>query len=372
MKYWSFFVLSLVLIGCINHETKSVPSADVVNRCDTVIINYAKGFTVAYHSDYIKIKTQSFGANEPFKDSLYILQTQNRVVLPQNVKVLDQELKTVACQSSTHLAYLDKINKLDVVKGICGLKYVNDSEIKATLTTNLVQEICLADRMEQETVLALHPDLLFTYPFGANLEDNFSEKGINTLLIAAYLEQSQLARLEWIKLFGLLFNQEQLANAYFEEVKEQYVNLKIGGTQNKEQRFILNLPFKDNWFMPSSNSVTVELITDAGLDYFYKEDAGTENNLHSKEEVWEDGTVADYWIIVAERPLSFTLADLVAEEPAYAAFKSVKNGNVIFCNTAQVDYFAKGVVEPHLILKDLLFATGKLSNYKPTYFFRLE
>jgi iron complex transport system substrate-binding protein len=134
----------------------------------------------------------------------------------------------------------------------------------------------------------------------------------------------------------------------------------------------MNLPFQDEWFMPSEKSVGVQLIEDAGINYFYSKEKGTENKLHSKEEVWNDGVSADYWVILASRPAGYKMADLLNEEAVYKTFKSVKENQVIFCNTSESDYFSQGVIEPNLILKDLLYATGQIENHKPAYFFLLE
>ena len=124
--------------------------------------------------------------------------------------------------------------------------------------------------------------------------------------------------------------------------------------------------------MPSSNSMIVKLIEDAGLTYYYEDEELTENLLRPTEEVWSQGTEAEYWIIIATRQGDYTLEDLINEEPVYAEFKSVKEGKVIFCNTATTDYFSMGVLEPHIMLKDLLYAAGHLSDHTPKYFHILK
>ena len=367
---FSIFSLILVLCACVQHTNST--ENDISNQADLekVAVQYAEGFDILYEEGVIKIVTQSFGKNAFFKDSIYV-RLDSRVKLDPVCKTIEQETICLACQSSTHLAFMAELDRLNEVVGLCGLEYVNNPEITAVLKKNHVVELCMTDQVQLENLYQSNPDLFLIYPFGSAESNNYSDKGIQTLFISEYLEKSQLARLEWIKLFGVLTGRTMEANDYFEEVETAYLVLKTAATKT-EKTFIMNLPFQDQWFMPSSKSVGVELIEDAGLQYFYQDELGTENKTHSSEQVWNDGVKADYWVIIARRSADYSLEDLINEEPVYKEFLSVKKHQVIFCNTNQVDYFSKGAIEPHVILKDLCYATGQIDSHEPQYFFLLE
>lgn len=363
---WSLIILN----SCVQHadsETSITP-----NQLDQekVSIEYAEGFDVVYEPNFIKVVTQSIGENTSFTDSVFII-LDSTTILDESCKIINQEEIRLACQSSTHLAFLNELNQLSQVVGLCGLEYVNNPEISEVIKENEVIELCMTDQIQLENLFQCNPDLFLIYPFGSSQNNDYASKGIHTLLIAEYLEKSQLGRLEWIKLFGVLTGKSKEANAYFESVKQAYIEQKEA-TVPTDKTFIMNLPFQDQWFMPSSKSVGVELIEDAGISYYYSGEKGTENISHSNEQVWNDGVSADYWVIIARREANYGLADLIAEESVYKEFLSVQNHQVIFCNTATADYFSKGVVEPHIILKDLCYATGQIESHTPQYFFLLE
>lgn len=365
------FVLVFVFTACVEHVQQEQAIGTIREPNDSLLIQYAEGFEVEYGEGFVKIITKSIDGNQEYRDSVY-LRTSSTIHLSAELKIINPTEVRIACQSSTYLAFFKAINQLENVAGICGVDYVIDQNTKAILEKNGTKEICPSDQVNLEALFAASPDLFLTYPFGSSTEpDQYTKRGIPTLLIGEYLEETQLARLEWIKLFGLLTGQLAKANQYFTAVESAYTTMR-DETPALNQTFIMNLPFQDEWYMPSSKSVGVELIEDAGLSYFYKSEGGTENKLHAKEEVWNDGIVADYWIIIAREKPGFTLADLCAQSPIYSAFKSVKMKQVIFCNTAEVDYFANGVVEPHIILEDLLAATHQIEGHEPQYFFRLE
>mgnify|MGYP000067467436 CR=1 FL=1 len=69
--------------------------------------------------------------------------------------------------------------------------------------------------------------------------------------------------------------------------------------------------------------------------------------------MWQIGAQTPYWIIIASRPVGFDLEDLLEEEEVYKTFRSVKEGKVIFCNTYTSDYFTFGLLEPHIMMKEL-------------------
>ncbi len=371
MRFIHLILLISICYSCIQHGNNEA-EISVNNALKTekqLTVKYAKGFEIQYATDYITVITKSFGANVAFRDSV-VIPLNSQTKFPSTTKILNPTINSVACQSSTHLAFINELDKIDLVQGVCGLKYVQNKQLTKKLEENKATELCMGEGIVVETLLNINPDLLLLYPFGNDFNQAYEKSGVTTLLIAEYLEESQLARVEWIKLFGVLLGKAKLANDYFEAVEKRYIQLK-NDVIPSTKTFIMNVPFDDNWYMPSANSVGVKLIEDAGLRYFYETDKGTENNLRAKEQVWEHGTEADYWIIVASRKPNFTLSDLVAEAAVYGTFKAVKDRNVIFCNTSTVDYFAQGTIEPDVILEDLLFATGKIQHHEPRYFFRL-
>ena len=360
-------IICVLCFSCIRHSDESGENQEYwPNPSQKSEIHYAKGFDIQYQADLTLIITQSLSGNTPFKDSLYLPYNKNAAI-PKTAKVLQYEKVTVACQSSTHLAFLKKLKELDKLKGVCGMEYIEDRDLLSDLEKKAVREICIGEALQKETLLELSPDLYLIYPFSSEEKDQIEKDGIKTLMIGEYLETHPLARLEWIKLFGEIYSKNDMASQYFDEVEKEYNSLKID-QPDTSKKFIFNVPYGDSWYTPSSNSLVVTLLEDAGLYYYFQNEIGTENTPHTKEEIWLTGENVPYWVIIASRPDHFTLNDLIEEEPVYKTFKSVKNGNVIFCNTATSNYFIDGVVEPHVMLRELKSAVnGEIIN-DPHYF----
>lgn len=353
------FMIALLMVSCVNtsYEHNEVEIFERPRK--HLVVESAKGFDIQYFQDSISIQTHSFGENSPFI---------SHVILALNDNVVDatQELKKVCCQSSTHLAYLDALGLLDLVNGHCGLQYVQDI-YRDNLVENGVLEVCEGEQTINEVLLSLDPDVYFTYPFGRE-SSAVEDLGITDLLIAEYLEEDPIARLEWIKLFGVLFQQEELADSIFQQKKEQYHALKEETHTKYRPTFIMNLPYGDSWHQPSPNSLIVSLIEDAGFQYLYADDVGTENYTFAPEKVWADGADADYWIIIANREEDYSIQQLIAEEKVYGSFNAVQNQQVIFCNSSSSNYFTKGVLEPEVMLEELISIREKNAISSGSYF----
>ncbi len=353
-------ILMVTLSACINVESNQSISVDQEQSDYRLKVEDAKGFTIHYGDQYTTIKINSLSDKYPFYDSILIA---NQAGIA-NAKYLPGSLNKIACQSSTHIAFLDKLNKINLLCGISEMDYMPKDAIYDKVAQLNVQELNNNGVVEIERLVKSNADLFLMYPFEWQSE-KYKAVNIPTLLVAEYLESTPIARLEWLKFFGCLLNEPEMADSVFESIKHRYNDLVV--PVDSAATVMFNLPFKENWNMPSYHSLTAQLAKDAGLNYIVPS-TGQDNIVLSKEIAWEKGISCEYWIIMAGRPEGFSFNDLLEEASIYKDFRSVKEKKVIFCNTSYSGYFTEGVVEPDVMLKDLLFLTGKISDHTPKYF----
>ncbi len=363
----NFLLLILLpLLSCVQHQPNQQKKVDTFKRFDDIKIKYAQRFSVDVSDEnYSKIEINSGDSKFQFYDSIYIPHVADYDF--NNYKLVKNNYQSLAIQSVTYFAYLELIDKVNLIKGLSGLDYVAQSDIKKILKKNKVKEISNDGEIVLEKLLKINPDLFLIYPYELQSAKKYNRKGIETLLVAEYLESTPLGRLEWLKFFGLIFNEYSTAKHIFNEKEKKYLSLQQ--TLDTSKTVFFNLPYNDNWAMPSSQSVTVNLAKDAGLNYVYKQKTSQDNLVLSKEEVWNDAMKSEYWIIIASRPKNYKLKDLLKEESIYKDFKAVKNHNVIFCNTSTTNYFTRGPVQPELMLQDLINCVNH--SDVPTSYFKL-
>lgn len=235
-------LLAVFFSSCIQHTDSHKVSASI-NQDDTVTVKYARGFSVKYESEYVEVIVHSLPGNSIFADTVYLLTAEGGQVPDQN-KVLGNQSESFLCQSSTHLAFLETIGELDKVDGVCGMEYISDQDILTQLRANGSQEICSAESVQIEKVQSINPDLFFIYPFDSEGKQKYDAAGISTFYIAEYLETSALARLEWIKLFGLITGNVREANEYFERVENEYLALQNLSKQGEKRTFFSEFAFQ--------------------------------------------------------------------------------------------------------------------------------
>lgn len=357
-------VLLLFFVACKQDSLVSTNhQITIFQSKKSIKIKDAKGFQFVEKDSFYVLSVRSLSQRYPFNDSLIF----PKFKIENRSRVWSSSFTKIACQSSTHVTFLNALGKIKLIKGMSDIGFMPKDKIYERLMEQEVVELNQNNSVNMEQLAMLFPDLFLMYPFEWESK-KFKQANIKTLLVAEYLEHTPIARLEWIKFFGLLVGEEEKADSIFEHIKQDYESLVSKKLTDKTVFF--NLPFKEFWDMPATNSITTNLIQDAGLNYvFRKTDSTNLDNLSfAKELVWEQVYDADYWIIIANRPKNYSLEDLLKEEPVYRTFKAVKQKQVIFCNTGETSYFTMGILEPDVMLKDLLLLTNQLEDHTLKYF----
>ena len=143
---------------------------------------------------------------------------------------------------------------------------------------------------------------------------------------------------------------------------------------------MINLPFKDIWYVPGSENFTSRLIEDAGGELLGSVKGKSISSQESFERMYLLGKDADIWIHLN----SFsTISGIVAENPLYANLEVVKRGE-LYNNIKRTtpaggsDFWEGGAVEPDEILKDLVtlfhpqIARKEFGNRELKYYIKLR
>lgn len=346
----SFFLLA----SCISKKQNSQKQLATVVSIPRFELHYAKGFSLQYYGDSAVCVKTYYPQTHELLDSF---------VLQKNGKgKLRWPLQSVGIQSTTYFSYLEALGKLSCIDAVCGVNFYRVEE-RNKLKPNC-SDVCDNSQFNLEKLALKNIDALFMYPFENSSRQRYEKLGISTLFVTEYLESSALARLEWLKFFGILTNQPN-ASILFEQMEQSYLVLKQTSTTAS---VAFNLPFNENWDMPSGVSISAGLVKDAGLEYVLRSQHPEGNIVLPREAAYSLLSKTDYWVIVADRPAGFSMNDLVMENPIYKTFPSVRNGKVIFCNTRTTPYFSQGLIEPAVLLQDLLVCQGKIKKTTTKYF----
>ncbi len=332
---------------------------------------YAKGFSIKRDTEsgaqYLVVKNPWQGAKE--------------VVFYSKIDTLAPPKRIVA-MSSSHAAMLDVVGCADRLVGLSGCRFIYTPSIRQAIEQGKISEVGYDSAFDFERISLLDTDVVLLYGVAGEakrITNKLDEVGIPYIYIGDYLESDPLGKAEWVVALAYLCGVAEQGKEFFDGVEERYLSLcnrkSDAGTR---PMVMLNLPYRDTWFIPSKGSYMVQLIEDAGgrcmlLDE-QDEESNTSKPISLEEAMWLV-TRADFWINLGQIG---SKEELQAVAPHFAEVDAVKFGN-LYNNTKRTnesrgsDFWESGCVRPDLILADLV----KILHYEDTpdslyYYKKLE
>lgn len=381
MKHFShsvFLLLILIFIGCKTDQKQE--NTPLLEGGDEVEIKYARGLSIVDFGSYFIITVENPWPNAT-RSYRYLLAEANAQV-PEDVE-FDQKIKIpvekIVVTSTTHIPSLEILEAEDALVGFPGLEYISSEKTRRLISEGKIRELGKNEALNTESLLNLRPDVVIGFSIdGSNKSFNTLQKsGIPVVFNADWTESSPLGKVEWIKFFGAFFGKMEEANAFFEEVEQEYLEAKAHA-QNAEERptVMAGSMYKDQWYLPSGNSWQALFIEDANAEYLFANTDGTGSLSLSLEAVLAEVANADYWV----GPAQFTsYKELEEASPHYRQFKPFQEQNIFtFASekgeTGGVIFYELAPNRPDLVLKDLIsiFHPQLLPDYKTTFYKPLE
>ncbi len=371
-------IIFLYLIICQVNCTpgKKRPAENPISG-KSIAVKYAKGFTITDHQDYRKITV-----NNPWQQSSgisfdYYLVDDGKEIPPEIVgkEIIRTPVKSVICLSTSHVGFLSALHEINSLKALSGSGFVSDQEVQKAVLSKKIVEIGYDQGINYELILSLKPDLIMAYGVGGEVTgflNKLRDLGLNVILNGEYLEDSPLAKAEWIKFVGAFYNKEKESADYFSLIEKNYNEISQKVISVKYHPTVLTgLPYKDAWWMAGGHSSVAALIKDAGGEFLWRDNTSREAFVVSLEEVVVRSAKADFWINCGT---ANNIEEIIATDSRFSSFPQVKK-KAIFNNNLQMspgggnDYWEMGVVRPDLILADLVKIfhpecdSGKVFNF---------
>lgn len=375
MKYFLCILVVLSFSACGN---KAKNGEVFLSSASKMSIQYAKGFDVFYTDNYKTVVVYN-----PWHDGeiqqTYFLVDNKSIETPNNGIKIVIPVGNVAISSSTHVEFFNLLGELSTVKGICTPHLIYNDDIRSRYDNGNIVSLGDAHNVNLEQLLHLKPDVYFVASYNQQDEQakRLQRSAVNLAFNNEWTESSLLARAEWIKFVAAFYNKEALADSLFLQIERDYLNAsEIAQSVSHRPTVMAGGNFKGTWYMPSGSSYMGRLFTDAGADYFYKNEASASASLALNfETVLSNFHDADVWL---NAPTS-TLDALMQMDERHNLFRSAHEGSVYAFYRRTLpdganDFWESAVARPDLVLKDLIWALHPdlLPNYQPTYIMKLE
>jgi len=353
---FTFSCLILFLNACeeAKKETKGLDEKSIQKH----VVSYAKGFSIAYFDGFkiITIHSAWKGEKNPINYVLY----ENEKPLNMDGIFIKTPIKSIACLSLTHIAFLEKLGLQNSIVGLSGCNYVSSPAIKERIKNQFIKEVGQHEVVNYELLVNMNPEVIMAYGIdqtSATKINKLKTLGLTTVLNAEYMETHPLGQAEWIKFIAAFYNEEIKADSIFDYVEKEYLQLvEIAAKTTNKPTVFTGMPWSGAWYVPGGLSFQAKLFKDAGATYLWADNQEERSFIKSKEVILDEALDADFWLNVNAY---HSIKEIVETDALLKNFKALKeqqiyNNNLRENAAAGNDYWESGVVHPHIVLKDLI------------------
>ena len=346
-------------------------------------LSYAENFAVDYYEGGYKLLTTRLNGDRILivpkhqqapKDAEALV-SPSAEGEPGKLIVLQEPVKNLYLVASSVMDMFAQLDSMDAIS-MCGLKE-EDWYIPAAKQAMKEGTLLYAGKysqpdyellLSQNCSMAIENSMIYHTP---EVMEKLDEFGIPTLVEYSSYEEHPLGRVEWVRFFGALLDQEEKADQLFEKQKEALKRVETEESTGKTVAF---------FYITSNGLVQVRQSTDyipkmielAGGKYVF-ENLGDPDSRRSTvnlqlEDFYDGAQDADFLVYntTIDRQVQ-TLEDLLKKCSLLKDFKAVKNHQV-WC-TAE-DMYQQSMSAGNLIGDFHRMLTG--DNEETRYLYRLE
>ncbi len=341
-------LFTFILPGCVQQKEHN---QEVIS---TGIINYAKGFSISYFNDYTEVSVVNpWDTTKILHKYILIDRTKPQPKSLPNGTVIKIPVQNIACLYSLDASVIQTLKKEEKIKAIAETKYVKLPFLIEGLKNGKIIDIGQSMALNIERLMAVSPDIIIVSPFQNMGYGKLETTGISIVENASYMENTPLGRAEWIKFIAAFLDKGKEAEEIMQGIAERYLELKRK-TSNVGFRptVFSEKKYGQSWWVPSGDSYMAHYFKDSGANYVWADTQGNGSLNLNFETVYEKAENADYWLIRSDHHITYD--DLKKEFEPYSYFSAWKNKKVIFSNTIENDYYETGVLNPDLVLGNLI------------------
>ena len=325
-----FFLLSVFLVACTSVPTNhSLPIR--IEKPD-----FAKGFEIHHYTDHAKLILFDLEKNG---DTLATID----VASPKN--------ETFACQSTTHVTYLEALNKSDLISACAFADRLASPALQQRVKNGQLLNLSAGGELDKELLWTSGARYFFVYPFDKLAPDITPKDKMTVVPVSEYLESHPLARAEWIKVFGLFTGESDKSAELFEGIKNRYQQKKQSLVSAKRPLVFFGSKEGEVWYAGPANSYIAQLINDAGGQYLFNDSQEKSNIRLSQEEMIKRTWDIDFFGAMVYQDVNPNTQQIIEMAPGMGKAPTFQGQRLFYCNSALNDFFGKALLEPDVLLE---------------------
>lgn len=314
MKTYEYILSATILLVCICGCARKNAVATAADECEPLFL-----------------------AVRPLPEGGYSLISLSPFDGSRDTLIISRPLSRLIVMSTSHIGFLRAIGGEDAIVGVSGAEYVYDSTVRARIGEGRILDIGYDASPDYEKIMALKPELVLTYsvsPVKSQFLTKLESLGISTFTVNEHLESHPLARASYVRLFGALTGNMSAADSVLAVVSKNYQALRDSvkalmtvpgeGPQSADaeqricaRKILVNIPYKDQWFIPGQENYLSHLVRDAGGEILGSEPGTSISGQISVERAYSLSKEASLWLNVG---WCRTLDQLLSVNPLFGDF----------------------------------------------------
>ncbi len=368
--------ISIICFAIFFSACNQVEKKEILTSSSQVKLHYAKRFKIIKESGYTLLHILGDKKSDKFT-ATFVLYNHHQPKLSSDYFYVKTPVKNVASMSSIYTAMFEKLNAIDKITAIDNVDYYTNENIIAKVKSGTIMELSKGPMVDVERTLLLNPDLFLSFGMGNPKKDidiKLLRAKIPTAICLDHLEETPLARAEWMKFIACFIEKEQVADSVFSAIETDYNELlRLTKTLTKRPSVLSEIKYGDAWYVPGGSSYMANLIKDAGGNYFWESEKQTGSIPLSFEMVYAKAKDCDVWINLYNVN---TKQELAAYDERYKLFAAYENAKLYNNNKTQnshgfSNYWETGISNPNKVLHDMiailhpeLFPNHQFTYYK--------
>src|SRR5690554_2796192 len=265
----------VVLNGCESRNNHNKTSEEKGVYLFSEDINYATGFSIDYYKEYTKVTINNpwVDNQEPYK--VYYLLKNESIDIPDDDGIkIKIPITSISVNTFSYFEFLSLIGELETVTGVTDGFRIYNPEILQNIENGLIVDLGDPFNPNIEKTIALNPQAIINSAYAQmdNYSVRLTQVGFPVIYSLEWMENSPLARAEWIKMIAAFFDKNSLADSIFNDIEKRYLNIQHIASEIDHKRTVMTGDiFQGTWYVLGGKSFNAALYRDAGLSYRYED-----------------------------------------------------------------------------------------------------